>query len=127
MGERSSRKSLYQEGSDRGDAPSAQVNPHLSVFVGQLPHSATAESIRVHFENSGVEGVSRVKLLSEKVTNKKGMAFVQLSGEDGVLDALKLHKSDLGGRSLVVERSSKKEAKQRAAQAAGDEQQPEEQ
>lgn len=126
--ERSSRRSLYQESSDiGGDAASAQVNPDLSVFVGQLPYSATEESIREHFESSGVKGVSRVKLLSEKVTNKKGMAFVHLSDEDGVLDALKLHESDLGGRRLVVERSSKKEAKQRAAQAAGDEEQPEEQ
>jgi len=126
--ERSSRKSLYQESSDiGGDAASAQVNPDLSVFVGQLPYSATEESIREHFENSGVKGVSRVKLLSEKVSNKKGMAFVQLCDEDGVRDALKLHESDLGGRRLVVERSSKQEAKQRAAQAVDDEQQPEEQ
>lgn len=126
--ERSKRVSANPDSSDRADpASSKEADRGLSVFVGQLPYDINADAIREHFENSGVEGVTAVKMLSEKVTNKKGMAFVHLRDEESVLDALKLHDSQLGGRRIVVERSSKQEAKQKAAQASGEEEEPEEQ
>mmetsp|Transcript_105973 Transcript_105973/g.167292 ORF Transcript_105973/g.167292 Transcript_105973/m.167292 type:complete len:316 (+) Transcript_105973:52-999(+) len=107
--ERSSVKSASEKPaklSKRSDAAAdGKIDRALSVFVAKLPYSATAKSIREHFEAAGVEGVVAVKMLSEKVTNKKGMAFVQLSSEEGVSAALELHESQFGSRSIVVERS----------------------
>lgn len=107
--ERSSIKSASEKPaklSKRSDAAAdGKIDRALSVFVAKLPYSATAKSIREHFEGAGVEGVVAVKILSEKVTNKKGMAFVQLSSEEGVSAALELHESQFGSRSIVVERS----------------------
>lgn len=124
--ERSKRVSANPNGSDIAEpSASKEADRSLSVFVGQLPYGINVDSIREHFENSGVEGVTKVKMLSEKVTNRKGMAFVHLRDEESVLDALKLHDSQLGGRRIVVERSSKTEAKEKAAQASGDNQEPE--
>lgn len=82
-----------------------KINRSLSVFVAKLPYNATAKSIREHFENAGVNGVVSVKMLSEKVTNKKGMAFVQLSSEESVSAAIELHDSQFDGRRIIVERS----------------------
>jgi len=87
----------------------------LSVFVAKLPYTADEKSIREHFENGGVKGVVKVRMLSERGTNRKGMAFVQLSDEDGVTAALELNESEIGNRYIVVERSSKGEAKEKAA------------
>ena len=53
-------------------------------------------------------------MLSESGTNKKGMAFLQLSSEEDVVAALELHQSKFGGRSINVERSTKKQAKRKA-------------
>jgi len=106
------RKRAHEAGMDK----KPKVDRALSVFVAQLPYSADADSIREHFENAGVEGVVSVKTLSEKGTNKKGMAFVQLASEAGVSAALKLHQSDFAGRSINVERSGKKEAKHEDAE-----------
>merc|ERR1712070_257333 len=77
----------------------------------QLPFSATAATIQEHFENEGVTGITGVKLISEKGTNKRGMAFVQFSSDAGVQAALELNESQFGGRRIVVERSSKSETK----------------
>jgi len=124
--ERSKRVSANPTESDIAEpSASKEADRGLSVFVGQLPYSIDVDAIREHFENSGVEGVTKVKMLSEKGTNRKGMAFVHLRDEESVLDALKLHDSQLGGRRIVVERSSKTEAKERAAQASGDNEEPE--
>merc|ERR1712178_434344 len=82
-------------------------DPRLTIFVGQLPFTAHAHDLEEHFLMAGVTSAS-VRMLTEKGTNKpRGMAFVQLSSEDDVLTALKLHQSEFQGRWINVERSSR--------------------
>lgn len=119
--ERSSKTTIKQEIADSTETSvdkNQKVDQSLSVFVAQLPFTADQKSVRGYFEKSGVDVVS-VKMLSEKGTNKKGMAFVQLASEDEVLAALELHQSQFSkNRWINVERSSKTEAKRRAAEGA---------
>lgn len=95
--------------------PSAP-DKNMSVFVAQLPFKADESSIRKYFEDAGVQGIVGVRMLSEKGTNKKGMAFVRLSDEKGVQAAIKLNESQFDNRWIRVERSGKKEAQSRAAE-----------
>merc|ERR1711870_53416 len=110
--ERSGKSSKKQNG-DAADGKKV-VDKHLSVFVAQLPFKADENSIRKYFEEGGVKGIVGVRMLSEKGTNKKGMAFVRLSDEKGVQAAVELNECQFENRWIRVERSSKQEAKHRA-------------
>lgn len=108
--ERTGKKSSYTAKKD------SSFDRSLSVFVAQLPFSADRDSIRQHFESSGVKGIVDVKMFSEKGTNKRGMAFVQLSTNKGVKAALELDGSEFGSRQIRVEKSSKKDGNDEAAE-----------
>jgi hypothetical protein len=72
-----------------------------SLYVGNLPFTATNETIQNHFVGCNLVDC---RLLYEQDGEKqfKGAAFADVAGEDGLSGALKYHKSNLGGRRILV-------------------------
>jgi hypothetical protein len=77
-----------------------------TLFVGQLPYTASAGDIKKHFKQGGVKGQIGVRLLTHREDgSSRGMAFVELGTEGDVHTALRLHKSPFEGRRINVERT----------------------
>jgi cold-inducible RNA-binding protein len=72
------------------------------IYVGNLPFSATSESLNEMFSQFGT--VDSAKIVTDRDTGRsKGFGFVEMSSGDEAQAAIeKLNGSDLGGRSLVV-------------------------
>ena len=72
------------------------------IYVGNLPFSATSESLNELFSKFGT--VDSAKIVMDRDTGRsKGFGFVEMSSGDEAQAAIeKLNGSDLGGRSLVV-------------------------
>ena len=72
------------------------------IYVGNLPFSATSESLNEMFSQFGT--VDSAKIVMDRETGRsKGFGFVEMSSGDEAAAAIeKLNGSDLGGRSLVV-------------------------
>lgn len=72
-----------------------------SIYVGNLPYSATEEELRTAFSTHGT--VHSVKLITDRETGKpRGFAFVEMDPQDadGAVEAMNGHQ--LGGRPLRV-------------------------
>ena len=77
-----------------------------TLFVGQLPFTASVSDIVKHFKHGGVTGKIGVRLLTNREDgSSRGMGFVELSTESDVHTALRLHKSPMEGRRINVERT----------------------
>jgi nucleolar protein 6 len=74
------------------------------LFVGQLPYSATRESVLAHFKGCAQQGRAvSVRMLTDKTTKKpRGIAFVEFEDEEDANRALLLDYSTVGGRSVVL-------------------------
>jgi cold-inducible RNA-binding protein len=72
------------------------------IYVGNLPFSATSESLNEMFSKFG--SVDSAKIVMDRDTGRsKGFGFVEMSSGDEAAAAIeKLNGSDMGGRSLVV-------------------------
>ncbi|MGE3610400.1 MAG: RNA recognition motif domain-containing protein [Bacteriovoracaceae bacterium] len=72
------------------------------IYVGNLPFSATSESLNELFSKFGT--VDSAKIVMDRDTGRsKGFGFVEMSsGDDAAAAIEKLNGSDMGGRSLVV-------------------------
>lgn len=72
------------------------------IYVGNLPFSATSESLNELFAKFGT--VDSAKIVMDRETGRsKGFGFVEMSSGDEAAAAIeKLNGSDMGGRSLVV-------------------------
>ncbi len=72
------------------------------IYVGNLPFSATSESLNEMFSKFGT--VDSAKIVMDRDTGRsKGFGFVEMSSGDEAAAAIeKLNGSDHGGRSLVV-------------------------
>lgn len=83
-----------------------------TIYVGNLPFSATEEDIRALFEKHG--SVKAVKLITDRDTGRpRGFGFVDM--ETGAGEAIEaLDGTDFGGRSLRVN-----EARERAPRPPG--------
>ncbi|KAF5368627.1 hypothetical protein D9758_002311 [Tetrapyrgos nigripes] len=78
------------------------------LFVGNLKYTTSVEAIQSHF--SACDPPPTVRLLTPKVTSStktvaksKGCAFLEFSHPHALQQALKLHHSQLDGRSINVE------------------------
>jgi RNA recognition motif-containing protein len=71
-----------------------------SIYVGNLPFSATSEAIEALFSPYGV--VENVHLIADRETGRlRGFGFVEMA--DGASDAITaLHEKDFEGRNLRV-------------------------
>jgi RNA recognition motif-containing protein len=79
-----------------------------SIYVGNLPYSATEEDIRNLFTPYGI--VHAVKLVSDRETGKpRGFGFVEMEDSMAINAISALNGKDLGGRSLRIN-----EARERA-------------
>lgn len=72
------------------------------IYVGNLPFSATSESLNEMFSKFG--SVDSAKIVMDRDTGRsKGFGFVEMSSADEAAAAIeKLNGQDMGGRSLVV-------------------------
>jgi cold-inducible RNA-binding protein len=72
------------------------------IYVGNLPFSATSESLNEMFSKFGT--VDSAKIVMDRDTGRsKGFGFVEMSSADEAAAAIeKLNGQDHGGRSLVV-------------------------
>src|SRR5690606_25720788 len=72
------------------------------IYVGNLPFSATSESLNELFAKFGT--VTSAKIVMDRDSGRsKGFGFVEMSTDDEAQAAIeKLNGSDMGGRSLVV-------------------------
>ncbi len=72
------------------------------IYVGNLPFSATSESLNEMFAKFGT--VESAKIVMDRDTGRsKGFGFVEMSSADEAAAAIeKLNGQDHGGRSLVV-------------------------
>ena len=79
------------------------------LYVGNLPFSATDESVRASFSNHGT--VEKVTLINDRDTGRpRGFGFVEMSSADAARAMVALNGTDFEGRTLRVneaqERSS---------------------
>ena len=72
------------------------------IYVGNLPFSATQESLSEMFSQFG--NVSSTKIITDRDTGRsKGFGFVEMTDASEADAAIeKLHGSDMGGRNLTV-------------------------
>lgn len=72
------------------------------LYVGNLPYSATDQSLTSLFSQCGT--VESAKIIMDRDTNRsKGFGFVEMSSDDEGMQAIeKLNGSDLEGRSMNV-------------------------
>jgi RNA recognition motif-containing protein len=79
-----------------------------TLYVGNLPFSATEDEVRGVFEQHGT--VESVKIINDRETGRpRGFAFVDMSGSDAQTAMEKLNGFQMGGRTLRIN-----EARERA-------------
>ncbi|KAF9607925.1 hypothetical protein IFM89_003739 [Coptis chinensis] len=89
---------------DPANAAANQANKEeidsRSVFVGNVDYACTPEEVQQHFQSCGT--VNRVTILTNKVGQPKGYAYVEFLEIEAVQQALQLNESELHGRQLKV-------------------------
>lgn len=81
----------------------------MNIYLGNLPYSATENSIRDLFEGFGA--VTTAKIVTDKFTGaSRGFGFVDMPNDDEAQKAIaELNGKDFGGRKLVVNESRPRE------------------
>ena len=78
-----------------------------SIYVGNLPFSATEDEIRNLFAQHGT--VNSVKLVTDRETGRpRGFAFVEMEGDQALAAIEAINGTDMGGRSLRVNEAREK-------------------
>lgn len=72
------------------------------LYVGNLPFSATDDSLRAHFASAG--NVESAQVIMDRFSGRsKGFGFVEMSSDDEAAQAIsKFNGQDFEGRSLTV-------------------------
>ena len=82
-----------------------------SIYVGNLPWSATEEQVRNLFSQYGT--VNSVNLVSDRETGRaRGFGFVEMADGDAAAAIQALNGSDMNGRSLKVNEAQPKAPRQ---------------
>ena len=77
------------------------------LYVGNLPFTATEESVRNLFAPHGT--VEKLSLISDRDTGQpRGFGFVEMSGADAARAMQALNGMDFGGRPLKVNEAQDK-------------------
>ncbi|KAJ3673739.1 hypothetical protein LUZ60_005731 [Juncus effusus] len=91
-------------GSQEDPAAAAAANKEevdsRSVFVGNVDYACTPEEVQQHFQSCGT--VNRVTILTDKMGQPKGFAYVEFLDADAVQLAVQLSDSELHGRQIKV-------------------------
>ncbi len=78
------------------------------LFVGNLPFTATDESVRALFSQHGT--VDKVSLITDRETGRpRGFGFVEMSNDDASRAMQALNGADFEGRSLKVNEAQDRE------------------
>lgn len=77
------------------------------LYVGNLPFSATEDTVRALFAAYG--NVDKVALINDRETGRpRGFGFVEMSGADAQNAMQSLNGKDFGGRPLKVNEAQEK-------------------
>lgn len=77
------------------------------IYVGNLPFSATEDSVRTLFSQHGT--VESVSLISDRDTGRpRGFGFVEMARSDAARAIQSLNGSDMDGRPLKVNEAQDK-------------------
>jgi RNA recognition motif-containing protein len=77
------------------------------IYVGNLPFSATEDSVRTLFAQYGT--VESVALINDRETGRpRGFGFVEMSEADAAKAIQSLNGQDMGGRPLKVNEAQDK-------------------
>jgi cold-inducible RNA-binding protein len=78
-----------------------------TIYVGNLPFTATEEEVRSLFSAHGT--VHSVKLISDRETGRpRGFAFVEMEGADASKAIERMNGHQMGGRGLRVNEAQPK-------------------
>ena len=78
------------------------------LFVGNLPFSATEESVRELFEPHGA--IESLALINDRETGRpRGFGFIEMSSGDAAKAMQALDGTDFGGRALKVNEARARE------------------
>jgi RNA recognition motif-containing protein len=78
------------------------------LFVGNLPFTATDDSVRALFSKHGT--VEKVSLITDRETGRpRGFGFVEMSKDDASRAMEALNGTDFEGRSLKVNEAQERE------------------
>ncbi len=81
-----------------------------TIYVGNLPFSATEIDVRQLFEQHGA--VQSVKLVNDRETGRpRGFGFVEMSATDAQTAIQHLNAFNMGGRPLRVNEAREREAR----------------
>ena len=79
------------------------------LYVGNLPFSATEDSLHEYFAQAGVNP-SAVNLIRDRFTGQsRGFAFVEMSNADASRAMQALNGTDFDGRALKVSEAQERE------------------
>ena len=72
------------------------------LYVGNLPYSATGESLQTHFGAAGT--VSSAVVITDRMSGRsKGFGFVEFDNDEEAAKAIEMfHGQEMDGRKLVV-------------------------
>jgi RNA recognition motif-containing protein len=78
------------------------------LFVGNLPFTATDETVHALFSQHGT--VEKVSLITDRETGRpRGFGFVEMSNDDASRAMQALNGADFDGRSLKVNEAQERE------------------
>ena len=84
-----------------------------SIYVGNLPWSATEEQIQGLFEAYG--NVLSVKLISDRETGRaRGFGFVEMEDAPAISAIEALNGKEMGGRALKINEAREPEQRERS-------------
>lgn len=72
------------------------------LYVGNLPYSATSESLENYFSQAG--NVSSAKIITDRESGRsKGFGFVEMSSDNEAVEAIeKLNNTQFEGRTIRI-------------------------
>jgi polyadenylate-binding protein 2 len=90
-----------EQGADKDTGSGKEEIDGRSVYVGNVDYSCTPEELQAHFQECGT--VNRVTILTDKLGNPKGYAYVEFLEADAVEAACLLEDTELKGRKIKVQ------------------------
>ncbi len=79
------------------------------MFVGNLPFSATEDTVRALFTPHGT--VNKVALITDRDTGQpRGFGFVEMANADAARAMQALNGTDFGGRAIKVNEAKERES-----------------
>ncbi|XP_064081688.1 myelin expression factor 2-like [Macrobrachium nipponense] len=100
---------VKEEKTDPGPAAVKKVKKKggaqkFAVWVGNIPYTAKEEEIREHFKKLN-DDIVKISLFKFARGTSKGCCLIEFNKKDAYEKALKMNKTDMGGRPIKVQHS----------------------